>query len=133
MKKCNKCDELKPLTEFYRGAKGIDGRRSVCKVCEQPMRKDLSLRRKFGISHLEYDEMFKSQDGVCAICGKPETRYEKPGTSTDLCVDHDHRTDEVRGLLCRTCNSMLGLAGDDPDILFNAINYLKRYGKIITT
>lgn len=58
------------------------------------------LKRKFGISLEEYDEMLKSQFGSCAICDKI---CEK-----SLAVDHDHKTGKNRGLLCFTCNSTLG-------------------------
>src|SRR5438094_9480440 len=56
------------------------------------------LKRKFGISLEQYEEMLAKQGGVCAICGAP------PPEGTSLHVDHDHETGEVRGLLCFPCN-----------------------------
>ena len=59
--------------------------------------------KKFGMDESKYNEIFKSQKGKCAICGaKPDTRWKM------LAVDHCHRTKKVRGLLCMTCNTMLG-------------------------
>jgi hypothetical protein len=60
--------------------------------------------------------MFKGQDGRCAICDN----------ESGLVVDHDHETGLVRGGLCRSCNTGLGLFHDDPDKLRAAIRYLRR-------
>lgn len=62
-----------------------------------------SLKAKYGITPEVYDAMFKQQNGVCKICKQTER-----GRYKNLAVDHNHRTGEVRGLLCRRCN--LGLA-----------------------
>jgi hypothetical protein len=81
-------------------------------------REDARLRREYGISLEEYQWMLEVQDGVCAICRKPEVRICR------LSVDHDHETGQVRGLLCAKCNSILGYAEDQPLILQAAIDYL---------
>jgi predicted nucleic acid-binding Zn ribbon protein len=60
-----------------------------------------SARRAYGIGKIEYDEMLTNQGGVCAIC-------KRPPADTRLCIDHDHATGHVRGLLCSRCNGMLG-------------------------
>jgi recombination endonuclease VII len=65
----------------------------------------------------DYDELFNKQGGVCAICGL--------ATKERLVVDHDHDTDKVRGLLCRSCNVALGFMRDDIVRLAAAIEYLK--------
>jgi hypothetical protein len=77
-------------------------------------------KRTFGITLAEYDKLFKQQDGVCLICGLPEINQR-------LAVDHDHKTGEVRGLLCKRCNMMLGLVEESTHLLDGAIKYLKRY------
>jgi hypothetical protein len=46
-----------------------------------------------------------------------------------LCVDHDHETKDVRGILCRRCNLALGQFRDNVELLENAVKYLKKYGK----
>jgi hypothetical protein len=67
-----------------------------------------------------YLELVDMQGGeFCLICG------ESP-TFRRLEVDHDHGTDEIRGLLCNKCNRMLGAANDRPDILQRGIEYLSR-------
>jgi hypothetical protein len=69
--------------------------------------------------------MFADQDGKCAICGLAETVGKLPqGLVTPLTVDHDHKTDKVRGLLCNKCNVGLGCFCDSVDILFRAVGYL---------
>lgn len=70
----------------------------------------------------KYDEMLNSQDSRCAICGSPD-----PGKGNRFfCVDHDHLTGKIRGLLCNNCNRGLGTFEDDPHRLIEAANYLMR-------
>lgn len=89
---------------------------------------DRSLKRLYGISLAEYDEMFEKQEGLCQICGKPETATFK-GVVKRLAVDHCHSGLHIRGLLCSRCNSGLGLFGDSIESLENAIKYLKKGGE----
>ncbi|SRR6266446_2593177 len=77
------------------------------------------LKWKFGITLEEYNAMFASQGGRCAICGRTE--------ETELSIDHSHVTGNNRGLLCRQCNAALGAFGDSIETLLAAIEYLKRY------
>jgi hypothetical protein len=79
--------------------------------------------RKFGITRQEYEQFFKSQNGVCAICKKPETAT-RLGVVKSLAVDHCHSTGKIRGLLCSDCNTGIGKLKDDIKILQNAIQYL---------
>jgi hypothetical protein len=73
---------------------------------------------KYGITPGQLESIWRKQHGSCAICIRAIDL-------TNLCVDHDHATGEVRGLLCRGCNIMIGLAHDNPIFLNNAITYLK--------
>jgi hypothetical protein len=82
-----------------------------------------TLKRKFGITLEEYDRRLEEQNFGCAICGQPETSTYK-GTVRRLAVDHDHETGEIRGLLCGSCNSGIGLLKEDPEILLAAVDYL---------
>ena len=81
------------------------------------------LMHHYGISIIEYDALYKKQKGFCAICPKklPE------GFSKNKHVDHDHKKGIVRGLLCSSCNLLLGHAKDNPEILIKASKYLKKY------
>lgn len=70
--------------------------------------RDQHLRRRFGITLKDYERLLDMQDGVCAICGEPETVVGRGGVVLPLAVDHDHATGRVRGLLCLRCNRALG-------------------------
>lgn len=73
--------------------------------------------RDYGLTEEEYQILWNSQGGKCAICGKESGKA--------LCVDHDHKTGKVRGLLCDNCNAALGHIHDDPKIAIKIIEYLK--------
>lgn len=64
---------------------------------------DYELRRNYGITVEDYDRMFKEQNGRCKICGRHRTEQK-----FKLCVDYNHETGKVRGLLCHRCNVGLG-------------------------
>jgi len=76
------------------------------------------LHRKFGMTLRQYEEMLEAQEGRCAICGRP------PRVDVSLHIDHEHKTGQIRGLLCFSCNAALGYFGDDGDRLIRAVNYL---------
>ena len=78
---------------------------------------------RFGLSLEQVKDMEVHQNGLCAICGSPETR-KLHGRHKRLAVDHCHKTGEVRGLLCGSCNTALGLFREDLDILASATSYL---------
>lgn len=78
-----------------------------------------ALRARYGITLDEYRTICELQNGVCAICGQP------PRGKRRLCVDHDHKTRRVRGLLCHYCNRALGFLNDDPARLEKALAYLR--------
>ena len=78
------------------------------------------LMKGYGITLDVWSAMNTAQDGKCAICGGPPNgQYKK------FHVDHDHATGTVRGLLCGTCNTGIGLLKDNTEILASAISYLK--------
>jgi hypothetical protein len=77
------------------------------------------LKRHFSMSVADYEQMLRDQDGVCAICRRAERFRGR------LCVDHDHETGRVRGLLCLLCNSALGGFRDDVGLLLAAVHYLQ--------
>lgn len=87
------------------------------------------MKMEYGLSPQEYDEMLMKQGGVCAICGKEEIEpYNSTVRIGRLCVDHNHETGELRGLLCMRCNRGIGLFRDDANILKRASEYLEEYG-----
>lgn len=80
--------------------------------------------RKFGLTPACYERLLLEQNGVCAICQRPEISKNRSGDTKRLSIDHDWRTGKVRGLLCIHCNTSLGNFNDDPALLLKAIEYL---------
>ena len=79
------------------------------------------MRRKYGITIAEYNEILALQLGVCAICEKAETGGKR------FAIDHDHKTGKIRGLLCYACNTSLGRFNDEPSLLESAAAYLRSH------
>ncbi len=75
-------------------------------------------KQRYGITQEQWDAMFESQGRCCKIC--KGTEHCGMGWNTD----HDHKTGEIRGILCRPCNAMLGYARDNVTVLAEAIKYL---------
>jgi len=90
-------------------------------------RRRARLKHRYGLTDDEVDFLINEQSGNCAICGQPpsdsNTRTHWNGK---LCVDHDHDTGKVRGLLCNDCNLTVGY-GKSPAILRAAADYLERH------
>jgi hypothetical protein len=76
------------------------------------------VRQRYGIDLETYEAHMAAPDGVCPCCGK--TGRKK------MCLDHDHATGAIRGVICSACNSGIGLLGDDLAGLHRAIAYLER-------
>jgi hypothetical protein len=88
---------------------------------ENPLkRKNAILKNVYGITLDDYNKMFEKQKGKCAICSKHQNELIRK-----LSVDHCHRTNKVRGLLCKNCNVALGYYEKYDKELFE--KYLKNY------
>lgn len=130
-KRCTMCKIDHPLSDYYSKKGSKDGKDYRCKHCHSVMQKRYrklnpekfkrqhraeKLKRLYGMSLEEYDRRVQEQSGKCAVCDKqPES---------NLCVDHDHTTQQVRGLLCSPCNRAIGLLGDNTEGLTKALTYL---------
>lgn len=131
MKKCSKCKKIKSLDDFNKSKNAKLGVNHYCKICLSEFKKkcyDYSksklnrIKNKYNISELELNDMYIKQDKSCKIC---KTKFDSVSKHKGLYIDHCHKTLKVRGLLCKSCNSLLGYAYDNIEILNNAINYLK--------
>lgn len=129
IKWCSGCKEKKAIEMFWNNKAQKDGLDNLCKECrkghsgknyaenaEHVWRR--SLKRKYGITVEDYNDLLEHQRGGCAIC------FQDNASGWRLAVDHNHDTGEVRGLLCRSCNTGLGHFGDNVDNLESAIDYL---------
>lgn len=82
--------------------------------------KEYHLLKKYGITMEEYNRMFDEQDGRCLICHKHQIEL-----SRCLCVDHNHLTGKIRGLLCTSCNYLVGVVEANVTIS-DIYEYLKK-------
>jgi hypothetical protein len=140
MKTCCWCKRELPLEAFPPSKQRPDGLYLACRECHRAYAaewrkknrrklRDQQLRKKYGISIEQYEEIAATQDGRCAIC-----RRACP-TGRMLAVDHDHDCCPgqltcgkcIRALLCTNCNKGVGMFGDDPQLLLAAAAYLMQY------
>lgn len=126
---CCVCKLVKPIAEFGKN-KGYPLDRSYCcYVCQPDWVRWRKLKSTFGMTKDTYQAMLQAQNGVCAICKQPERVKRSPDHSRPvnaLAVDHDHKTNLVRGLLCHQCNIGIGNFQDSADRLELAAIYLRR-------
>ena len=155
-KTCCSCNQTYGIDNFYNNKQNKDGKHSYCKPCSREKHRNLpesskqktrdrvrrwakenpkrvlyldrakNLKKKYGITLDDYEEILKSQDGKCGICKSPESGNKNNGM---FCVDHDHNINEVRGLLCNKCNSAIGLLGDNLESVKAAVKYLEDTNK----
>ncbi len=135
---CLKCECEYPLDNFFsRGGKRKNELQAYCKECYREVKRDQNrakphlqrnraLRKNYGIEPEDFAAMLEKQNGVCLICGKPETALFR-GKVRQLSVDHNHKTKQIRGLLCIKCNSLIAMADDNVNTLVKAIRYLDSY------
>lgn len=140
-KQCSRCRKVKPFSDFYLNKRGLPHGR--CKKCSRvyaqqfraeyrDQHKENSRRyrmanaerirdayrlKKYGLTREQYEAMLSEQQGRCAICPKI--------LGPRLVIDHCHATGRVRGLLCRPCNTVLGLMEERPERFLAAVDYLR--------
>lgn len=83
------------------------------------------LKREYGMTQQQFDAIFRTQGGKCAICRREIRTGKDTPMKEYACIDHDHATGKVRGLLCSGCNHGLGNFNDNPDQLRRAVTYLE--------
>ena len=141
-KTCTVCKEEKPFTEFRsRGGRQKHLLKSRCNKClyeehkrwteenpevvrEYRAKDKWTLQKRcarHGITPEEFWSIYEEQDGACPVC-------DKTIKAEDSAIDHNHKTGEVRGILCKSCNRALGLLGDSPDTMFRGLKYLQDKG-----
>ena len=149
LNECAHCHWALPKSEFHINPEMLSGLGSWCKQCDKnrkiedrkinpekqrtrekiwrknnhkkvaAMSRKKHLKTEYGISEEKYDDMYIEQGGRCGICG-----IHQSSLKIRFAVDHCHKMNVNRGLLCRKCNLLLGNANDNPKILMNAIKYL---------
>lgn len=147
-RKCTKCGLRKRHAKFYKAKKGKDGLRAMCKKCcnkastawqtenrqsananmrrfrqnnpekARLIRKRAMVRKVYGITLEEYNEITAAS--CCEICGTKIRPNRK-------CLDHDHVTGKIRGLLCNGCNTGIGFFKENPEVMEAAADYIRRH------
>jgi hypothetical protein len=135
-----KCDRCNTKVHSHQ-VKVINNRMWGCKSCydksDQKQKKLESVRKwkrnnrdktkngylvwKFGITKEQYDIMLQEHQEGCAVCRQPCQ------TGRQLGVDHNHKTGMNRGLLCYKCNLALGYLNEDENLIWNLLEYMKKY------
>ena len=139
LKICKGCSEAKEKKEFSARSNRKIGRSSWCKPClnqwriaskmTDPIKWANSnfaadLKKNYGLTVEQYNKMYADQNGLCGCCGASSGAFNRR-----LHVDHDHVSNQVRGLLCTRCNPGLGYFEDSIEKLEMAILYLKKFKK----
>jgi hypothetical protein len=123
-KLCIRCNENKKLDCFgWSGYIKKNGTKSLCTYCKT-CQNELRVQRKYGVDYKTYKKMLDNQNGCCANSGCNSTEPGAPGR-TRFYIDHCHKTNKIRGLLCHKCNLALGHVNDDIKKLEGLIKYLK--------
>ena len=139
---CNRCKQDKPKSDFYKESKFTRGYRYSCKECEKPRfvnymdkpgvkdkrnktRRAWNRARSYNFPPELFEFRFNEQGNLCAICG-----IDTPGGKGQFHADHNHETNQPRGVLCHNCNIALGNFQDNPEILRAAIEYLNKYSEV---
>lgn len=108
-KRCSKCLLFKSISEYNISRRNFDGFNSQCRLCVRKVK----AKRMFNLSAEEVAAL----SPVCEICGSNKI----------LCIDHDHKTGEIRGTLCKKHNVCLGLLEDNIVYFEKYISYLKKH------
>lgn len=139
-KVCVDCGKDKDITFFIKNKHYADGYDAQCKECKNAYRREYRKRKEvkekekvlkrfyrvknwYGLSRDEYLHL-SSLYSNCAICNTPLAEGEK-------CVDHDHATGKVRGILCSLCNVLLGCSDESVSSLAKAILYLENFDRSV--
>ena len=140
---CSKCRKILPKSSFFKESKFARGYRYACKECEKSRyieyrnnpenkiratnnRRRWSRAKLYNFPQELYEERLADQGNLCAICGT-----DTPGGKGQFHADHDHETNQPRGVLCHNCNIALGNFRDNPEILRAAVEYLERWHNVL--
>ena len=141
-KRCTLCKKLKGHEDFFASRRAERGGSirltSMCKKCHAKRvtasrrrhpetvarnSRKRKLRKKYGITSEQFDDLLSQQGGACAICKQPGDE------GNPMCVDHCHTTNLIRAILCRRCNLMI--VGESPEALRAGADYLEAWGRKI--
>jgi hypothetical protein len=123
---CRECIAKRSAALYLRNKPKVQAR---CKAWHDAHRQRRAMdhrRRRYGISVEHFEAMMAEQSGACAICRR-QLVVAAGRTPATAHVDHDHRTGHIRSLLCNACNTVIGLARENPSVLCAAAEYVKKH------
>lgn len=147
---CTKCNVAKSLDLFQRDTNLLGGFKNACKDCirqydieyrklnknrikkkkqeyytsKPHIQKSIYLRLKYNLTIEQYESMLIAQNYKCAGCGSESVEHDR---YKSLCIDHDHATGQIRGLLCHPCNTAIGASKENINRLEGCAEYLKTH------
>lgn len=148
---CPRCRSYRPRRDYHKDRTASSGLGGWCKHCKltavrvyrtsaRSQRIQMQWRqthssygsdwmryKKYGLTRSKFDALLKQQSNCCAICKNGFVIPRRHQPKTWVCVDHDHSTGKVRGLLCDSCNQGLHKFLDCPKYLRSAAKYLCRF------
>lgn len=138
MKKCKLCSVSLTVENAVKNKKSKDGLDYKCVSCNRETVKKWrannpkgykawQVQSFYGITLPEAERMLAKQNDCCAICNKSISLETTDVRQNRACIDHNHDTGQVRGLLCDKCNRGLGYFNDNEELLLKAVNYLTKY------
>jgi hypothetical protein len=124
---CRYCSNAASLKSYYKFKKKKSLYLQNYNKNHPEKNQERKLKKKHGITLLQYNTFLLKQNNVCAICFQSESAYDPRLQSIKkLAVDHCHQNNIIRGLLCSRCNMAIGLLNDSIIILKSAIKYLSK-------
>ena len=113
-KTCSKCNLTLDLNMFVNSKLGKHGKAGQCKSCRNKKNQEYRNKNFYGITEPEYQQLLADSNNICRLCGN----------SGSLVVDHNHDTGKVRGMICRQCNSAIGMLHDSPVLISKVLQYM---------
>lgn len=133
---CIRCEKILPREAFGFSKSSKYHLKTICRKCttkdhaiwmrkttSKPKSREYRLKRVYGITQVDFETMLIRQNKLCANCAEV---LENKSMGKSICIDHNHTTGRVRGILCHKCNSMSG-AIERPGFLKEVMQYFAKY------
>lgn len=122
---CSTCSEWKYPSEYNKNKQQKSGLSYDCRPCARERVRGYNLPKKYGITAAQFAEKVLAQGSKCACCGR---QFKFEGIKADRpCVDHNHKTGEIRDILCGKCNLAAGNVNDSAELAQRLADYLKKW------
>ena len=123
--RCSKCRNWKNPSDFNKSKNQTSGLSYACRDCMKEQVRHYNIPSKYGISYDQFKQKFIDQNGKCACCG---IEFKMNGKSSErACVDHNHKTQQIRDLLCGRCNLAAGNVLDSSYKASQLARYLQKW------